>query len=187
VVIEEETSPSTWSSSSDSTSTSDSSEQVSKDVISQEKYGLYYDEVSGETQTQIDEIYQRQPFADGLVVTEVLTREEIARQVYGLDVKRNDAFEFTSIDIELQQEIEATFDAQFESETGDRIESWDGFGPGTVREQLRLSQRDAKQTIRSATRSSSTPEVGPLTASLWEHSGGRTVGGYFCPSGNCAR
>lgn len=128
VVVEEvevETSSSTWSSSGSSTSTSDDSEQVSRDVISQEKYGLYYDEVSGETRSQIDELYQRQPFADGLVVTEVLTREEIARQVYGLDVERNDAFDFTAIDIELQQEIESMFDAQFESETGDRIESWD--------------------------------------------------------------
>jgi len=148
VVIEEETSPSTWSSSSDSTSTSDSSEQVSKDVISQEKYGLYYDEVSGETQTQIDEIYQRQPFADGLVVTEVLTREEIARQVYGLDVKRNDAFEFTSIDIELQQEIEATFDAQFESETGDRIESWDELAQEQYGSNYDSLNETQKQTIR---------------------------------------
>jgi hypothetical protein len=146
VVVEEETSSSTWSSSS--TSTSDGSEQVSRDVISQEKYGLYYDEVSAETQTQLDELYQRQPFADGLVVTEVLTREEIARQVYGLDVKRNDNFNFTAIDIELQQEIEATFDAQFESETGDRIESWDELAQeqfGTDYESLNATQQ---QTVR---------------------------------------
>lgn len=103
----------------------DEPETVSKDVITQEKYGLDYDEVSGETRAQVDEIHERQPFADGLVVTEVLTREEIARQEYGLDVKRNDDFNFSSIEMEYQQQIEADFDAQFESDDGDRIESWD--------------------------------------------------------------
>ncbi|MUW14922.1 hypothetical protein GJ633_09780 [Halorubrum sp. CBA1125] len=113
------------SSSSESSSSNGEPDPVSRDVISQEKYGRYYAELSGETQEQVTELHRRQPFADGLVVTEVLTREEIARQEFGLDVERNDAFEFTSIEVETQQEIEATFDAQFESDDGDRIDSWD--------------------------------------------------------------
>ena len=98
---------------------------VSRDEISQEKYGLFYAELSSETRSQIDEIYKRQPFADDLGIVQVLTREEIARQEYGLDVKRGDRFDFTAIDVELQQQIEADFDAQFTSDTGDRIRSWD--------------------------------------------------------------
>ena len=99
-------------------------EQASRDELSQAKYGLDYGELSGETKSQLDELYLRQPFAGDLGVTDVLTREEIARQEYGLDVRRGDNFEFRSLDTDLQQQIEADFDAQFTSESGDRIESW---------------------------------------------------------------
>lgn len=113
------------SGSSTSSATDGGSEQVSLNVISQEKYGYYYEELSGETQRQIEELYERQPFADGLDVTEVLTREEIARRHLGLDVESGDDFNFTALDVEDQQHIEATFDAQFQSDSGDRVESWD--------------------------------------------------------------
>jgi len=96
-----------------------------QDEIAQAKYGLYYDQLSGETQGQVQELYVRQPFAGGLGITDVLTREEIARQKYGLDVDVGDRFDFTAIDVETQQAIEADFDAQFTTESGDRIESWD--------------------------------------------------------------
>ena len=136
------------SSSSSSGSSNDEPETVSKDVITQEKYGLDYDEVSGETQSQVDEIHERQPFADGLVITEVLTREEIARQEFGLDVKRNDAFEFTSIDVETQQEIEAAFDDQFESDDGDRIESWDELARAEFGSEYEALNGTQQETIR---------------------------------------
>ncbi|WP_241692777.1 COG1361 family protein [Haloarcula salina] len=100
-------------------------EKASLDEITQDKYGYYYHEVSGETQRQVREIYDRQPFADGLVAVEVRTREQIARQDYGADIEPGDEFDFTALDIETQQRVEADFDAQFESESGDRIESWD--------------------------------------------------------------
>jgi len=111
-------------SSSDSEST-DESLFATLDEISQEKYGLYYESLSGETKAQIEEIYQRQPFADGMGITDVRTREEIARQEYGLDVAVGDKFDFNGLDIQVQQQIEADFDAQFTSQSGDRIESWD--------------------------------------------------------------
>lgn len=104
-------------------STDESAERATLDEISQAKYGLEYEALSGETRTQVDELYERQPFADGRVITEVLTREEIAAERYGVDGELS--FNFTALDIELQQQIEAEFDAQFESETGDRVESWD--------------------------------------------------------------
>ena len=135
-------------SSSSSGSSNDEPETVSKDVITQEKYGLDYDEVSGETRSQVDEIHERQPFADGLVITEVLTREEIARQEFGLDVKRNDAFEFTSIDVETQQEIEAAFDDQFESDDGDRIESWDELARAEFGSEYEALNGTQQETIR---------------------------------------
>lgn len=116
---------STGSSSSESPSQNDDPASVSRDVISQEKYGYYYDELSGGTQRLIDELYQRQPFADGLAVTEVQTREQIARWEFGLDVERNDNFSFTSIEVETQREIEAEFGEQFESDESDRLDSWD--------------------------------------------------------------
>jgi hypothetical protein len=136
------------SGSSESSSPTDDPEPVSRDVISQEKYGLDYDEVSSETQGQIDELHQRQPFADGLVVTEVLTREEIARQEFGLDVGRNDDFNFTSIEVETQQEIEAMFDAQFESDDGDRVDSWDELARERFGSDYEDLDDDQQETIR---------------------------------------
>lgn len=123
-------------------------EIVSRDEISQQKYGLYYDQISSETQAQVDELFSRQPFADDLDVTEVLTREEIARQEYGLDVKRNDNFDFSSIDVETQQEIEADFDAQFESQKGDRVESWDELAQDRYGSDYDQLSEDQQQNIR---------------------------------------
>lgn len=111
-------------SSGDSTSVSDG-DRASLDEITQDKYGLYYHEVSSETKHQVEEIHERQPFSDGLAAAEVRTREEIAREKYGADVKVGENFDFTGLDIELQQKVEADFDAQFQTESGDRIESWD--------------------------------------------------------------
>ena len=135
-------------SSSSAGSSDDEPETVSKDVITQEKYGLDYDEVSAETQSQVDEIHERQPFADDLVVTEVLTREEIARREYDLDVKRNDAFDFTSIDVATQQEIEADFDEQFESDDGDRIDSWDELAREQFDSEYDTLDETQQETIR---------------------------------------
>lgn len=102
-----------------------SQDLASRDEISQEKYGLFYSDLSDETKTQVDEIYTRQPFANSLVVTEVLTREQIARKQFGHDSEPGGPFDFTALDIQVQQQVEAIFDAQFTAEQGDRIESWD--------------------------------------------------------------
>jgi len=112
------------SSSGESTSVSDG-ERASLDEITQDKYGLYYNEVSSETKRQVEEIHERQPFADDLAAAEVRTREEIAREEYGADVQPGEKFDFTGLDIGVQQKVEGDFDAQFETESGDRIESWD--------------------------------------------------------------
>lgn len=128
----------------------DSQDLASRDEIAQEKYGKFYSAVSEETQTQIDELYTRQPFAKGLVVTEVLTREEIARQQFGLDTEPGEPFHFTDLDIQVQQEVEAIFDAQFTSEQGDRIESWIELAKmkyGQPYDQLTAEQQE---TIRNA-------------------------------------
>jgi hypothetical protein len=121
-------------------------ERASRDEISQAKYGLAYEELSGETRSQIDEIYVRQPFAGDLGITDIRTREEIARQEYGLDVRRGDRFRFQSIETDLQQRIEADFDAQFTTQRGDRIESWDELARqqyGTTYGNLSASQQES--------------------------------------------
>jgi len=125
-------------------------EKASLDEITQDKYGYYYHEVSGETQQQVREIYDRQPFADGLVAVEVRTREQIARQDYGADIEPGEEFDFTALDIETQQRVEAEFDAQFQIESGDRIESWDELARaeyGTAYENLTASRQSS---VRSA-------------------------------------
>lgn len=137
-----------WARDDDGSSRSDSvsdGEPASLDEITQDKYGLYFEEVSGETKQQIREIHERQPFADGLAAAEVRTREEIARQEYGADVERGDNFDFTGLDIAVQQDVEADFDSQFQTESGDRIESWDELAQaehGTDYENLTDSQQE---------------------------------------------
>jgi hypothetical protein len=128
--------------------TNDDANTASLDEISQSKYGSDYDQLSGETKTQIEEIHERQPFADGLVVTEVLTREEIARQQYGLDVAFNDDYTTTTIDVETQQQIEADYDAQFQSQTGDRVESWDELARQQYDSEYEELTDEQQQTIR---------------------------------------
>jgi hypothetical protein len=139
------------SGSSEGTSVSDG-ERASLDEITQDKYGLYYNEVSSETKRQVEEIHERQPFADGLTAAEVRTREEIARQEYGADVKAGENFDFTGLDIEVQQKVEADFDSQFQTESGDRIESWDELARdtyGTSYENLTANrQADIKTTYQ---------------------------------------
>ncbi|WP_396613385.1 hypothetical protein ACH9L7_17305 (plasmid) [Haloferax sp. S1W] len=102
----------------------DSTQYATLDEITQEKYGRYFDDLSGETKTQVEELRSRQPFADGYAITDVLTREELAEQKYNVDLE-GESFDFHSLDIELQQQIEADFDSQFQSEDGDRYESWE--------------------------------------------------------------
>jgi hypothetical protein len=119
----------------DSSSRSDSSDggssdsdenafEVTKDEISQTKYGLYYVELSEQTSIQVDEIDRRQPFADGFTMADVETREEIARRLGYYDGDAYFIFH-EEITVEQQQTVEQQFDAQFQSETGDRIESWE--------------------------------------------------------------
>jgi hypothetical protein len=139
------------SSYSGSTSVSEG-DRASLDEITQDKYGRYYDEVSGETKRQVEEIHERQPFADGLAAAEVRTREEIARQEYDADVTAGEKFNFTGLDIETQQKVESDFDAQFETDSGDRIESWDELANntyGTSYENLTTSrQADIRTTYQ---------------------------------------
>ena len=100
--------------------------------------------MSSETKRQVEEIHERQPFADGLAAAEVRTREEIARQEYGADVKAGEKFNFTGLDIETQQNVEGDFDAQFQTDSGDRIESWDELASdtyGTSYENLTASRQ----------------------------------------------
>ena len=112
--------------------------------ITQSKYGIYYEDLSGETIAQVDELYSRQPFAPGYTVTDVLTREEIARQTYGVETPTRH-FDFGSLDVELQQQIEADFDAQFTSDDGDRYESWEELAQsmyGTDFDSLTVDQKE---------------------------------------------
>ncbi len=57
----------------------------SRDEISLAKYGLDFDPLSTETSGQVTELYNRQPFAEGLDPEQVYTREEFADMEYGTD------------------------------------------------------------------------------------------------------
>jgi len=81
--------------------------EYSRDEISQAKYyGYNFSELSTETSGQVEELYNRQPFADGLSPSDVQTREEIANEKYGLDVDE--------LSRETRLEVEQTYHEQFE-------------------------------------------------------------------------
>jgi len=136
------------SSSGESTSVSDG-ERASLDEITQDRYGLYFNEISAETKAQMREVHERQPFADGLTAVEIKTREEIAREDYPADVGYG-SFDFTSLDIQTQQAVEADFDAQFQTDDADRIESWDELAQqryGSEYEALNESQQSEIESM----------------------------------------
>jgi hypothetical protein len=124
----------------------DESEKATLDEITQSKYGLYFDELSGETKGQVREIYRRQPFADGLAVTEVLSREEIARQRYGIETRGE--FDFTALDVETQQRIERNFDAQFRVDAHDAVESWEELAQRTYGKSFDALTDDQRRTVK---------------------------------------
>ncbi|RYJ15478.1 hypothetical protein ELS19_14545, partial [Halogeometricum borinquense] len=80
-------------------------ERLTRDEISQAKYGYDFAALSAETTGQVEEIYNRQPFAGQRNVTDVLTREEIARQQYDKRLK--------NVNREQIIEIENTYHEQF--------------------------------------------------------------------------
>ncbi|WP_136590991.1 PKD domain-containing protein [Salinigranum halophilum] len=80
-------------------------ERYTRDEISQAKYGDDFDELSTETARQVEELFLRQPFADGDGPVDVKTREELANDRYGED--------FDDLSRETTIELQAEFDAQF--------------------------------------------------------------------------
>ncbi|MFU1782997.1 PKD domain-containing protein [Haloarcula japonica] len=80
--------------------------EYTRDEISRAKYyGYNFSELSTETAGQVEELYNRQPFADGLSPSDVQTREEIANEKYGLDVDE--------LSRETRIEVERTYHQQF--------------------------------------------------------------------------
>lgn len=80
--------------------------EYTRDEISRAKYyGYNFSELSTETSGQVEELYNRQPFADGLSPSDVQTREEIANEKYGLDVDE--------LSRETRIEVEQTYHEQF--------------------------------------------------------------------------
>ncbi|MFC7250459.1 CARDB domain-containing protein [Halomicroarcula sp. GCM10025324] len=133
--------------------TGDASEDIeytTLDEISVAKTNLHYDELSDETANQIDEIFARQPFADGLDITDIYTREEFARIKYDINVPRSADFEFDSLDMDLQQTIEAEYDAQFQTQEGDTIESWDELAQAQYGTDYESLTDEQQEEIRAA-------------------------------------
>lgn len=61
----------------------DATMSYSRDEISRAKYDLPFADMSAETAGQVEELFNRQPFADGMAPAALLTREEIAEGEHG--------------------------------------------------------------------------------------------------------
>ncbi|MFB6131766.1 MAG: hypothetical protein ABEJ28_13225 [Salinigranum sp.] len=122
-------------------------DRVTLDEIAQSKYGMYFDSLSNETKGQVREIYRRQPFTHGLALTEVLTREQIARRQFGVRTQGL-SFTMTDADAQTQQKIEAEYDAQFQNDNGDRIASWEELARKTYGEDFSALTDEQKQDVK---------------------------------------
>jgi hypothetical protein len=83
----------------------DGEKKYSRDEIAQAKYGEDFDELSVDTTGEVQELYNRQPFADGREPDEVYTRDELAQKHHGRD--------FDEIGRWKRIEIQDVFDEQF--------------------------------------------------------------------------
>jgi len=80
--------------------------EYTRDEISRAKYyGYNFSELSAETAGQVEELHNRQPFADNATPSEIKTREEISNSRYGLDVDE--------LNRETRLEVEQTYHQQF--------------------------------------------------------------------------
>jgi len=79
---------------------------LTRDEIAQEKYDVGgFEGLSTETKREVEEIYDRQPFADGVSVEDIDTRNELAQSEYDHD--------FRNLSDSTKEEIEGEYDAQF--------------------------------------------------------------------------
>ena len=60
----------------------DSSKEYTADEIGQAKYGYNFEDLSGETACEVEELFNNQPFAEGLGPGDVMTREEISQDKF---------------------------------------------------------------------------------------------------------
>ncbi len=78
---------------------------VTRDIIARAKYDRDFDELSEETTREVEDIYDRQPFSDGVTAESVQTLDELAQERYNRD--------FEALSERTKGEIEAVYLAQF--------------------------------------------------------------------------
>ena len=80
-------------------------EEVTRDEISREKYGVDFADLGSETAGAVQAIYNRQPFPDDTGPGEIQTRNELSNDRYGTD--------FDELSRENAIEVQNDYDAQF--------------------------------------------------------------------------
>lgn len=87
--------------------------QSSRNEIARAKYGLEFDDLSVETTGQVQGIFNRQPFPDGVTPGEIRTREEIAEERF--DLNRDVGEEDLAAELTREQlvDVQNSYDAQF--------------------------------------------------------------------------
>jgi predicted ribosomally synthesized peptide with SipW-like signal peptide len=77
----------------------DSSKEYTADEISQAKYyGYDFDELSSETKCEVKDIFERQPFADGLEPEDVMTKDELSGDQFGMPYNQLNSQQQSQID-----------------------------------------------------------------------------------------
>lgn len=96
-----------------------SSMEHSADDIAQAKYGYNFEGLSEETSCEVEELFNNQPFAEGLDPVDVMTREEISQEKFSMP--------YDEISSDSASEVEQDYQDQFaEEETADYTATQDG-------------------------------------------------------------
>ena len=63
----------------------DPSKEYTADMISQAKYGYDFEDLSDETRCEVVDLFNNQPFADGLMPEDVMTKDELSQDMFDRD------------------------------------------------------------------------------------------------------
>lgn len=146
-----------------------SSKEYTADEISQAKYGYDFEDLSDETKCEVEELFENQPFAEGLTPEDVMTREEISQEKFSTPYDELSSESRSEVDQEYQNQFKDSESSEFTATQGDEtIEITPIQGDEPVEElyDFRLPDRYDSEANRNATNGASYPGSGPYYQSV---------------------
>ena len=146
-----------------------SSKEYTADEISQAKYGYDFEDLSDETKCEVEELFENQPFADGLEPEDLMTREEISQEKFSVPYDELSSESRSEVNQEYQNQFKDSESPEFTATQGDEtigITPIQGDEPVEELYDFRLPDRYDSEANRNATNGASYPGSGPSYQSV---------------------